>query len=211
MVDVLGYGEGGKHFTISIKTKTADQRIIIYKPEKVVSLAKSFEHVLAAKKSWAKGKADGMSALDTKLHAYDMLFVPRVNLKLSADLRDELSGSIYYKGKKAPKTITEARQMIEFELDETGGKARAKVYFGDGWGADDKPKPVARRLVCDRPFYVYMWKGEAKLPYLAVLVDGGEVFKVPKSRANGKVRLIEGIPAIEIDNELEPSLDFEER
>lgn len=176
LVDVLSYRDHGREFAVSIKTKHQDGRIIIYKPRTVVSLFKSFQHVKDMKVLWEKGKPDGMSVHDTKLHEMDSLVVPRLKLKLDADLLSDLLGNIYYKKRVSSKIITEARQIIEFELNETGGRTQAEAYIGDGWGEDDTPKPVVRRFVCDGPFYVYMWREGADLPYLAMLVDSGDVF-----------------------------------
>ena len=102
-----------------------------------------------------------------------------MKLDSDTDFSSQLRGNFYYAGESLPWHIVSAFQITKFELFEGGAKVRVDTGIIDGpFGDPPKPTPVTpRNFICDQAFYLFLWKNEAELPYLAVWIDSVDSLK----------------------------------
>ena len=102
-----------------------------------------------------------------------------MKLDSDTDFSSQLRGNFYYAGESLPWRIVSAFQITKFELFEGGAKVRVDTGISDGpFGDPPKPTPVTpRNFICDQAFYLFLWKNEAELPYLAVWIDSVDSLK----------------------------------
>jgi len=85
-------------------------------------------------------------------------------------------GYAVYAGPATQEFVRETAASIkeEFELFEEGARVRVDTGIGlEPFGEPPKPPPVIpRNFVCDRPFFVFLWRAGADWPYLAAWIDG---------------------------------------
>lgn len=69
-----------------------------------------------------------------------------------------------------------ARQLIKFQLDESGAKleAAAEVLFDSGPSGPPRP-PDPRRFLMDRPFLLALHERGTETPYLVLWIDNAEL------------------------------------
>jgi hypothetical protein len=69
-----------------------------------------------------------------------------------------------------------AKQLIRFQLDESGAKleAAAEVLFDSGPTGPPRP-PDPRRFILDRPFLLALQERDTETPYLALWIDNVEL------------------------------------
>ncbi len=170
-VKVLAYQPDGSSFVISMKTDRDNEALVIYRPGQVSSFQGAIEQVKGAFKSPLAGHYGSLG--DGGLHGEDRLAIPYLDLDVRTDFTQQLSGSLRYAGDPKPWRIARAIQLTHFTLSENGAQVRVDLSTAaDPFG--DKPKLIPRRLVCDRPFFVFMWKTGAEWPYFAAWIDGGD-------------------------------------
>ncbi len=175
-VKVLQYDDEGSSFLLSIATDKDGENLMIYRPSEPCSFGDAFEHVKKAKKAPLTGGFGGVR--DPSLHRQDVVKIPYITLKADTDFTAQLKGNIFYAGEATPWRIVKAFQVTQFELFEDGAKVRVETAVGgEPFGEAPKPRAVPvvpRNFICDRPFFVFLWRADAEMPYLAAWIDGGD-------------------------------------
>jgi hypothetical protein len=73
-------------------------------------------------------------------------------------------------------TITEARQVVRFLLNESGARIESEVELGAELNGHTPP-PKPRRFVLDKPFLLYMQEQGAERPYAVFWVANAEIME----------------------------------
>jgi hypothetical protein len=73
-----------------------------------------------------------------------------------------------------------AKQAVRFRLDETGAVLKSETLLAASL--------TQRNLVFDKPFLIYMKRGNAKAPYFALWVGNAELL-VPNNKKEIKDRI----------------------
>ena len=157
------------NFILELKTKANQESLWIVRRPDATTLQ---SHMDAVRQIQANPDPSITAALTRE----DTLMVPRIHLENNGDFAKELEGTFLGKN-QSPYTIANAQQWIDFQLDESGFgiKAVASISadpFGDPPLKKTKPKP--RRLICDGPFSIFLWRTRSYLPYAAFHFDGGK-------------------------------------
>lgn len=173
-VKVLHHDPKSSSFTLSVATDAEGENLIIFCPSQECSFRVAMEHVKKALKNPLSGPYGSLK--DGSLHQKDVVKIPYVTIDAESDFTKQLSGSLHYAGEPLPSHIVRALQTTKFELFEEGARVRVDVELGsDPFGAPRKPPQITpRSFVCDRPFYVFLWKKRANWPYLAAWIDGND-------------------------------------
>jgi hypothetical protein len=169
-VKVLDYKDDGNSFVLAIATDRKDEKIIIFRPEQMVAFQPAIEHVKAMRKA---GRDAGPEA--TSLQLLEDVQIPYIRIDARSDLADQLQGKIHYSGKHDPYIVGIASQNVRFELFEDGAKVRVETRSTlDPFGPalPKAPPRSPRKFICDRPFFVFLWRDKAEWPYLASWIDG---------------------------------------
>lgn len=168
-VRVVAYEDSGKSFALSIQGRQKE-RVVIYLPKGDVT---SIKQAIDSYQKLPAMKGEPGALNDGYIHKKDTIKIPYLNVNTERDFSSELEGKIYYQGSGVPRVMTAAYQSLEMSLDEKGGAVRVKYTGSDApFGGPIKPKVIEpRKFICDRPFYVFFWRYQADLPYLAMYVD----------------------------------------
>lgn len=182
-VRVLNYHHEKKSFILSIATDHTDEHLIVYRPETPISFDTAIAHINKAKKSPLTG--DIGSLTEGYLHKNDTVKIPYLNIDVRTDFTDQLQGLRYYSKEPAPWTITKAIQITRFELFEKGARVRVETHTqGDPFGGEpSKPQKITyipRQFICDQPFFVFIWKDKAALPYFGAWAGSGDILRTFK-------------------------------
>ena len=174
-VKVLAYKDHGASFVLSIETQHEGEDVVIYRPPQSVGFRAAIESVNAARLVPLSGQYGSID--NGSLHRKDTVAIPYLTIDARTEFASELSGALHFEGEKAPWLISRAYQMTQFELLEDGARVRIEAGadadpFGPVEPAPKPPPIIPRKFICDRPFFVFLWKTEAAWPYLAVWVDG---------------------------------------
>lgn len=156
-------------FILTINTDKAKEQIIIYCPEKAPSFHTAIQHVLDAKNNPADGKYG--TPQFPYLVDHDVIKIPYIKINAHTDLTNQLKGKRYYEGETLPWSVTRAYQITRFDLFEKGARIRLQTGMDDAFGGSPDP----RQFVCDKPFFVFAWRDDAKLPYFAAWIDSLDV------------------------------------
>ena len=156
------------NFIVELKTSTNEESVWIVRSPNVPSLQ---SHMEAVRQIQAKPD----DSITGNLTPEDTLMVPRIHLENTRDFGKDLEGSFLDKN-QSPYSIVDAQQWIDFQLDETGFriKAKAELSADPFGGPPPPPKPKPRRLICDGPFSVLLWRTGSHLSYAAFYFDGGK-------------------------------------
>ena len=173
-VKVLHYKPETSAFILSVATDRNDENLIIYRPDEECSFRNAFEHVKKAVKEPLSGAYGSLT--HGSLHRNDVVKIPYVTIDADTDFKGQLSGALHYTGEALPWLVAGAFQVTRFELFEEGARVRVDTGVGtEPFGEPPKPPPVTpRSFVCEKPFFVFLWRAGADWPYLATWIDGGE-------------------------------------
>lgn len=179
-VRVLSYDQQKQSFILSVTTDKTGERLIIYRPENPISFNTAFAHINKARKSPLNGATGSLT--DGFLHKYDMVKIPYLNIDVSTDFTDQLQGLRHYSQEPEPWIITKAVQITKFELFEKGARVRVETRMDAEPFGGEPPKPpkityIPRQFICDRPFFVFIWKDKATLPYFATWASSSDITK----------------------------------
>ncbi|WFB35084.1 hypothetical protein P3T73_13035 [Kiritimatiellota bacterium B12222] len=174
VVQVLDHQPKSGSFMLSISTEREDETLIIYRPEKPLRFQKAFEDVKLAILQPFNGTRGG--ATDGSLHRQDVVMIPYTSFEEETSFMSKLGGTLYYGDQEKPWRIVKAFQLTKFELFEAGARVHVETGIGmEPFGAPPTPRPVVpRRFICDAPFFVFLWKTDAEIPYLALWIDDFE-------------------------------------
>ncbi len=173
-VQILRYEVETGAFILKVSTTTEGESLIIALPESEQSFRSAVELVRNAEKSPLSGAYGYID--DSALHREDVVKIPYLNLEAQTDFSGELSGELYYTEKAQPWLVTTAFQAAKLELFESGARVRVQAVTGfEPFGPPPEPPAVVpREFICDRPFFVFLWRDDAEWPYLAAWIDGAD-------------------------------------
>lgn len=157
-------------FVIELPARTEGENIWIVRMPGRPSLADHFD---AVKKAIA-----APSPADPTLTSLDVLRIPCIDFTSTADLTEQLGGT-FTGSNGADYRIAGCHQWIDFKLDETGARIKARAEIrADPFGSLPPPpppvRPKPRQFICDGPFTVLLWRKDSQLPYAAFQLDGGK-------------------------------------
>ncbi len=159
----------GSH-ALEVSCKGIDDKLILYLPPQPQDFQTACKWLREWRKTWRDDKATRDRWNDTRLHEGDDIRIPYVTLDTKSDFAPQLQGGRYYGKPGDPWTIRRAEQKTKFILMEKGAKVRVETSIDmDPFGAAP-PKPVPRRFIYDRPFFVFLWCEQAEWPYLGVWI-----------------------------------------
>lgn len=174
-VKVLHYDPESSSFSLSIATDRKGENLIVYRPDRECSFRVAMERVKKAMEGPLSGSYGSLK--DGSLHQKDVVKIPYITVDADTDFTEQLSGGLHYAGVPLPWRIAKAFQITKFELFEDGARVRIESGIGMEPFGEPPPKPppvIPRSFVCDRPFYVFLWRAGAGWPYLATWIDGGD-------------------------------------
>ena len=173
LVRVLHCQGDGSSFTLSIATDREGENLIIHRPKAECTFRQAMEGVKNAMKDPLSGEHGSLK--DGSLHAQDVIKIPYVTIDAKTDLAPQLKGNLHYAGEAVTWNVGKALQMTRFELSEEAVRVRvdSSMDIGPFGGPPEPPPVIPRKFVCDRPFFVFLWRTEADWPCLATWIDGG--------------------------------------
>lgn len=175
-VNVLHCDPQESSFSLRVATERDDEHLVIYLPNRNDSFRAAIDQVKQFMTHPLSGEAGSMK--DGRLHANDVVKIPYLTIDADTDFTGQLGGELHYVGDPLPWRMAQAYQLTKFELFEDGARVRIETGAGlEPFGPlPDPPPNVPRSFICDRPFYVFLWRADADWPYLSVWVDGGDCF-----------------------------------
>jgi len=172
-INVLDYTNAGRTFILRLSTQHEGESVIIdMNDDAATTFESSHRRVRGAVESFQNGvnrPPEGWS-----LNENDTVKIPYLRARMNTDLSSQMGGSLHFEGGELPHRIIEARQIVEFDLIETGARLRAQTFVMDepfGPPPTPPPPPRPRSFVCDRPFFVHLWREGANWPYLSIRVE----------------------------------------
>lgn len=157
-VDLIDYNNEDD-FIIRLKTKVANDEIILAKVQPGSTLLETIESV---DKRILNGSKEA-------LVENDALMIPKFSFKL-AHSYSELTDQTIMNQAFSDYRIVKALQDITFVLDERGAVLESRAIM-----VTSKSVEESRHLVFDQPFLLYMKEAGAKYPYFAIWVDNTEL------------------------------------
>jgi hypothetical protein len=150
----------------------------------VLKLMPQQDTIVLAKVPRAATLAETLTAVQTRiaqplgrhvqkeLDIEERLVIPLLSLFVERKYTELIGRTLLNPG-ATPQFIEDARQLIRFQLDESGAilDAEAGVVTLNG----DHPPPEPRRFVFDRPFLIYLQQRQAQQPYFVMWVENPEV------------------------------------
>jgi len=173
-VKVLHYAHDTSSFILSVATDKEGESLIVYRPVRECNFRDAMERVKKAMEEPLSGPYGSLK--NGSLHRSDVVKIPYVTIDADTDFTEQLRGNLHYIGESLPWRVAKAFQVTKFELFEEGARVRVETGIGlEPFGEPPKPPPVTpRSFVCDRPFYVFLWRVGAAWPYLATWIDGDD-------------------------------------
>ncbi|HSP43195.1 MAG TPA: hypothetical protein VLO11_10020 [Luteolibacter sp.] len=165
---VLAYHPNDASHALEVSCKDIDDKVILYLPPQPQDFQTACKWLREWRKNWRDDPASRDQLNDTRLHAEDDIRIPYVTLDVKNDFVGKLQGRRYYGKPSVPWSIGRAEQKTRFILMEKGAKVRVEVSL-DPFGGTP-PKPVPRRFIYDRPFFVFLWREQAEWPYLGLWI-----------------------------------------
>ncbi len=164
-IRVLAYSN--KSHAVEISCNEVDDKVVLYLPAEGEDFKTACEQI-------KKMREDPVVSM---LHDGDDLRIPYVSLSVTSDLVSQLVGTRFYGGDANPWRIARAEQKTDFELFEKGAKVRVETSMNvEPFGSVPQPLPP-RKLVYDRPFFIFLCRDGAELPYLGVWVGDDSALK----------------------------------
>lgn len=181
-VRILAFRPIDGSFALEAACKGVDDKVILYMPPR--GKEQDFQTACKWLREWKKSFAHDDEALnawnDRFLHTGDEVRIPYVSLDTMDDFADQLNSGRFYGIAGDPWTIRRAEQKTKFELFEKGARVRVEAVIEmDPFAARSSHSlpPIPRKFFYDKPFFVFMWRDQAELPYLGVWVGDDSVLK----------------------------------
>jgi len=159
--------KSGNDFIIKLKTKSADDELVLAKVPPGATLGDTINGVLkrlATSKPEVAGK-------------HDELAVPKLNFDLRKSFT-ELAGLVLQPSPQARikdhLKVTEAKQLIRFQLNEKGAILKSEATIVMTMSAVF-PDPQRHTLIFDKPFLILMKRAKSDQPYFALWVGNASL------------------------------------
>ena len=167
-VSVLAHEPEDSTFTLSIGTTSGNEKVIIYLPSESLSFQDAIHQVAQQRQSPLQGTFGDLD--DRYIHENDTVKIPYLTLNATNDFTAMLQGYLYYGTNPTPWRMVAAKQYIEFNFTER----EARIISSTSTGSDPfggPPECIPRNFICDRPFFIFLWRNQAKQPYFAAWID----------------------------------------
>ncbi len=164
-VEVLDYVTDDD-FVLRLKTRTDD--IVLAKIAPLATVAEMIE-VVKQRRLPGTGRRRSES-----LQPHEPLIIPRLSANIEREFPELLGRHLVNPG-WAGFYIAGARQIVKFQLDESGAilESEADVILMEA--GDPKPTPQPRRFIFDKPFLVILQQRNATQPYFAAWIANKEL------------------------------------
>lgn len=155
--------EGPERFVIELKTKGAEDRLIVARLEPGATLRETVDRAMGAMDT---------DAQQAGLRRGEVMAIPVLNFDITRAYEEVTNIPVTTPG-SAVMYIRSAMQNIRFRLDEEGAvlKSDASIVALEAAA----PPEESRSFVCDGPFLVVMAKKGAGTPYFAAWVENPEL------------------------------------
>lgn len=162
---ILYYNSDNDFIVQLIPFNSADEIVLVMTPDK-----NSFINMYTKAVSNIKhGDLDRRSNYYLyHLHSQDELLIPSIKFKTQKDF-DDLTGLEF---SKKYGTITSFEQSIVFDFNEKGVIVQSIVAATDSMGVD---QPKAKKLIFDKPFYLFIREKNALYPYFNLWVENDSI------------------------------------
>lgn len=158
-VSILDY-QSDDDFIIRLLTTSVDDEIIMAK----INPGKTISEMISTVQSRIK------RGTPASFGSRDILSIPKIDFNVSHSYNELLNKNFTNKGWQEY-FIRKALQAIRFRLNEIGVilKSESRSIYSKG------SSYVARRLVFDKPFLIYLKEKDGQSPYFAMWVDNPEL------------------------------------
>jgi len=167
---VLAYSPKDGSHALEISCKGGDDKVILYLPPQPQDFQSACKRIREWRETWRDDEETRDRWNDVRLHEGDDVRIPYVSLDVISDFAGQLQGGRYYGKPGDPWTVRRAQQKTKFILMEKGAKVRMETSMNIDPFGSAHPKPVPRRFIYDRPFFVFIWRDHADWPYLGVWI-----------------------------------------
>ena len=177
-VEVLEYKPREGSYLLVMNWQASDDKVILYLPAKPDNFAITCKHVhdLRTMRAQNHRPREFGKETDNRIHGGDDIRIPALKFDTKSDLKSQLSGLRFYQGEPLPWLINRAEQCTRFELDSKGARVSARVSGGlEPFGGPIVGVP--RKFIFDRPFFVFLWRDEAKWPYFGAWIGDTSALK----------------------------------
>ena len=163
-VMILDYA-GPDDFVIELKTKSADERLILAKLQPKTTLAETIE----------VAESRSATAQPTAALPGDELAIPKFNFDVIRNY-DELEGAALATHNPNVATdlfLNSAMQDIRFQMDERGVRLKSESHLE--FGCAQRPGPT-HSMIFDKPFLLLLKRSNVGHAYFAMWISNGEFF-----------------------------------
>jgi len=170
LVEMLYY-KNDTDFVIKLRTKDTSHELILMNTDKTFETLFQAIQVADEKIKFGKKEKKGHDDKRYKLCSEDAVRIPEINFKLKTNYPTLENREVYASGVNW-KTIA-VNQLTAFNLDEKGAEVEsvAEMRLGAMYDPNNKPK----RLIFNKPFFVFVRKVGVANPYFALWVENAEL------------------------------------
>jgi hypothetical protein len=164
---ILDY-QSENDFVIELKSKSAEDRLILAKIPPAAKLDEMVRAVLARTENVTPAAAE----------YGDVLKVPKFNFDITREYRELLGARLVVKNPQVADDlrILSAVQNIRFQLDERGVRLKSESHISFGCAGSPAPPPTRHIMVFDQPFLLMLQRKDSPVPYFAMWVANAELF-----------------------------------
>jgi hypothetical protein len=173
-VSILFYRDRND-FAVELKTKSAEDRLILAKIPPETTLAKTIE------KFNERANADKSQTAGVG----DVLMVPKFNFDITRYFQELEDSPLALTKSNNDLQITAAVQNVRFQLDEKGVRLKSESHISIGCSASPPPK-INHWLIFDKPFLLILQRADSKVPYFALWVENGELLVAEANKESAK-------------------------
>ena len=171
-VSVLSY-ENEDRFIVGIKLKDATDQIYLakgYPMEQPDSLLSHLQNLAPAGKPWDE--------IGKRMNKKDVFHAPMLSLKHERSY-EEMLGKSLKNTKFRDYTIGIMREIIKFDMDETGAKVENEAVIGLITSVGPNAQPYQPKvMILDKPYWVVMKRASSDNPYFLLGVNNNQLMKL---------------------------------
>lgn len=176
-VKVLHDEPRNRSYALEASCKGMDDRVVFLLPSDELDFAQACQFVREVRKSHATNSPKPIWQDSGYLRSGDRVKIPCVSLDVIHDMSGDFTQRRWHGTPLDPWQIVRAEQKTRFSLHEKGAKVRVHASIEvKPFGSPPKPPPP-RHFIFDRPFFVFLWRENAKWPYLGVWVGDVSVLE----------------------------------